>query len=88
MADDDSEVSPPSSLDAPSIQQAVAASIHLVCKHPLLLLVMCLASQAQQSPQCIESVWPLAALSSVAVRMPQRLLLMAHGIVHIAMHNT
>ena len=47
---------------------------------------MCPASQAQQSPQRIGSVWPPAVLSSVAVRMPQGLLLMAQGIVRIAMN--
>jgi hypothetical protein len=47
---------------------------------------MCPASQAQQSPQHIGSVWPLAVLSSVAVRMPQGLSLMAQGIMRIAMN--
>jgi hypothetical protein len=39
MADDDSEVSPPSSPDAPSVQKAVTALIHHVWEHTLLLLV-------------------------------------------------
>ena len=39
MTDDDSEVSPPSSPETPSVQQSLPASILHVWEHPLLLLV-------------------------------------------------